>query len=106
MQGRPQWLLAFVANGTSLSPQHLATHHLQHLVGVVLVTLSALLVGVQWRRARSARHRGARARRGLRRRDAAGLAVARAVAELAGAPEARVLLGCSLLCRRPFVAPH
>ena len=39
----PQWLLAFVANGTSLSPQHLATHHLQHLVGVVLVTLSALL---------------------------------------------------------------
>ena len=39
----PQWLLAFVANGTSLSPQHLATHHLQHLAGVVLVTLSALL---------------------------------------------------------------
>jgi hypothetical protein len=39
----PQWLLAFVANGTSLSPQHLAAHHLQHLVGVVLVTLSALL---------------------------------------------------------------
>ena len=35
--------LAFVANGTSLSPQHLAAHHLQHLVGVVLVTLSALL---------------------------------------------------------------
>ena len=43
VQGRPQWLLAFVANGTSLSPQHLAAHHLQHLVGVVLVTLSALL---------------------------------------------------------------
>ena len=39
----PQWLLAFVAKGTSLSPQHLASHHLQHLVGVVLVTLSALL---------------------------------------------------------------
>ena len=39
----PQWLMAFVANGTSLSPQHLAAHHLQHLVGVVLVTLSALL---------------------------------------------------------------
>ena len=38
--------IRFVANGTtrtSLSPQHLATHHLQHLAGVVLVTLSALL---------------------------------------------------------------
>ena len=56
------------------------------------------LVGLLRRRARAARRRGARARRGLRRRDAAGLAVARAVAEFPSAPEARVLLGCSLLC--------
>jgi hypothetical protein len=57
----PQWLLAFVANGTSLSPQHLATQHLQHLLGVLLVTLSAVV----WAAAGGARPRGPSAARVL-----------------------------------------